>query len=156
MTNQPAPNHGLAKIDIFRILGIQGNSPDHEALLSEFQDAIWEDTMNSEVTDNLTEADIAKVEAILENETLSDSQRQEQLYGLLMDKVPNIEEVLQNKTVQLKADMLMQRVEGLRQYWQSQGNAQSIATVDAAEKAMYDGDYATTLSLLEQVTVATH
>lgn len=140
----------LSELNIFEILGVTDVSPeDKEALLGELQDAIWEQLVDSEIADTMTETDLVQFEAILNEENMNLDEKRSQLFAVLNDRIPNLDEKLAESTNRMKHELLESRIDGLSEYFAQ--DAVSLAKVNEAHDVFEAGNYAHAISLLNEL-----
>lgn len=142
----------LAQADIFTILGVfDATAEDKEGLLGELQDAIWEEVVDSELGAKLTEADIVAVENILNDEAKSVEQRRNELYSMLVDKIPNLSDLLSAKTDEIKLGLLDERLQGMKAYHAKNATiTESLNKVSALMDAGQYNDVITGLNAIQK------
>lgn len=115
----------LQKMSIFEMLGVEGSEEEKEAFLSEVQDVIWQDVVENDLAPLLTEPELDEVEAMLNNEQTPEDTKRDYLFDLILKKVPNAEEVLLERTMQLKSDLLHERLHGMQEFFKDKPEALS-------------------------------
>ncbi len=136
----------LAQLDIFTMLGVTGTEDEKEQFLDELQDLVWQDFVDVDLMDKLEDRDMDEVEGILADDTLSVKDQQEKLVGVLQRIMPDFEDVLLNKALELKEDMLRERIAGLMEYYKDR--AAELAKVNQAEDLVNDEKYKEAVDLL--------
>jgi hypothetical protein len=120
----------LQKMSIFEMLGVQGTEEEKEAFLSEVQDVIWQDVVENDLAPLLTESELDEVQAMLNNEATPEDEKRDYLFDMILKKVPNAEEVLLERTMQLKSDLLHERLHGMQQFFVN--NPDALAKLEVA------------------------
>lgn len=147
----PAPNNtDFEKFDIFTILGVAEDDPDREAFRAELEDAIWEEIMEKEVAEQLSDEDLDRVDAILADDSRNPEDQRNALFGLLAEKLPNMEEVVREYTVQAKSELLYQRLAGLKEFYQN--DQSKLEQVQKAEELYDHGNLVETVHALNAIT----
>lgn len=118
-------SEAIQNMSIFDMLGVEGTEEEKELFLTQIQDIIWQDVVETDLAPLLSDAELDEVEAFLSNDQKSDDEKRDHLFGLIIDKVPNAESVLLTRTMQLKSDLLMERLEGMKEYFKNDTAAQS-------------------------------
>ncbi len=118
-------SQAIQNMSIFDMLGVQGTEEEKEAFLTQVQDVIWQDVVETDLAPLLSDAEIEAVEKMLNDEGKTDEEKRDYLFGLIIDKVPDAESVLLTRTMQLKSDLLSERLEGMKEYFQGKAEAQS-------------------------------
>ena len=142
----PTAQQTLQRMDIFDILGAQGTNEEKEAFLEELQDVIWQEVFEKHVSEKLTDDDVKAVEGIIADEAMEDDAKRVKLFEMLRDKVPDLDSILLDRTVQLKADMLQQRLEGMKEFYAS--NADATGKLSQAEQMWGAEQYQEMVDLL--------
>ncbi len=126
--------------NIFTLLGIQdGSVQEKEQFLNELQQVIWEDFLEKDLELLISKEEQTKVEQILANQELSQLQQQEQILDYLADLIPDLEEIMLEKALELKQDMVKERVEGLKQFYA--GDDQALAKIEQAQALLAQGKW---------------
>lgn len=149
-----APNltlKSLAKVDLFKLLGVSGSEEEKQRFLDELQDLVWQEFIDTELMALLDEQQMDQVIQVIGDTSLSDEQQQQQLIKLVEQVVPDYEQVLVNKALELKADMLAERIEGLKERFA--GQAESLAKVKQAEELLNDSKWQEAVDVLGEVEV---
>lgn len=120
----------LQKMSIFEMLGVVGTEEEKEAFLTEVQDVIWQDVVENDLAPLLDEAELNEVEAMLNDEQASEDVKRDYLFDMILKKVPNAEEVLLSRTMQLKSDLLHERLHGMQQFFT--GNEAALQKLEVA------------------------
>lgn len=148
---QPAQNktasQSLEDQNIFDLLGVNdGTSQEKEAFLDELQQVIWEDFLDQDVQLLITESEMADMKQISEKQGLTEEQRQEEIVTFLEKLIPDLEEIMLEKALELKADMVRERIAGLKEYYA--GKAEELKQVDEAERLINDDQWKSAADLL--------
>ncbi len=145
----PQTAQQLAITDIFSLLGIEGTTDeDREAFLNQLQDAIWEEVVEDELLETMTDEEVDSIEQTIVNEEITADEKRNTLFGMLSSKVPNLEEKLAETTNRLKYELLGERVDGLREFYAE--NAEQLGVLDQAEQLIETGKVAEAISLLNK------
>lgn len=146
--NPPAAQQ-LATMDIFSLLGIENASDEErEMFLNQLQDAIWEEVVEDELLEKLTEEEVNSIEQTVNDENMSADDKRNALFSMLSDKVPNLEERLADSTNQLKFDLLGERVDGLREYYKDKPDQLSV--LDQVEQMVESGNVTEAVNMLNK------
>lgn len=147
----PAPASDFEALDIFTILGVAEDDPDKDAFRSELEDAIWEEIMEREVADKLSDEELEHMDQVLLDENKSAEEQRNAMFGLLAEKLPNMDEVIRRYTTQAKTDLLYERVEGMKEYFQNQGDQAKLDQVNRASQLFEQGEYVATVTALNAI-----
>jgi len=145
----PQAAQQLATMDIFSLLGIEGTTDeDREAFLNQLQDAIWEEVVEDELLEQMTDEEVDSIEQTIVNEDIAAEEKRNTLFSMLSDKVPNLEEKLAETTNRLKYDLLGERVDGLREFYAE--NAQQLGVLDQVEQLVEAGNVVEAVAMLNK------
>lgn len=139
-----------------------GTDQDKEAFLDELQSIIWEDFLADDVKSLITEEEQAKLQEILQspdqgvqpNDQQPDDQqqndkKQQEVVNFLEPLIPDLEEIMLEKALELKADLFKERLLGMRDLYA--GQEEVMRTIEQAEEAMADDKWRTATQLLNEV-----
>lgn len=136
--------------NIFDLLGVtDGNQDEREKFLDELQQVIWEDFLEYDVELLLTKDELLELRAKVDVKQPLSEQEQEDVISFLEDKVTNLEEIMLDKALQLKGDMVRERVSGMKDLYA--GNEEALKKIAEAEVALADEKWADVASLLNSV-----
>lgn len=144
-----AQNNSLANTSIFTLLGIDGTDGEKETLVQDLEHTIWQSVMDEVYVNQFTDEEFEQIEDILDNEDLTEAQRQERVRALLAPKVPDLEQRLIAKTEEVKRGMLKSRLEGLMTH--HRGNAAALQTLRMASDMFAQSRYADCLRLINSL-----
>lgn len=134
--------------NIFVLLGVtDSNQQEKEAFLDELQQVVWEDFLEHDLELLITEEEKAKVDELLAKS--SDQAMQEELVVYLEKLIPDLEEIVYEKALELKADMVEERIAGMKDYYQD--NAQAMSQIDQAEKLIEQNQWRTAAEVLNAI-----
>jgi hypothetical protein len=133
--------------NIFEMLGVQdGTEEEREAFLDELQQVIWEDFLENDVKLLITGEEQAELDGIMQQADLPDLERQEQIIVFLEKLVPDLEEIMLEKALELKAELFKERVMGTRDFFQ--GDAEKLQGLDAVSSLVDQGKWRSAASQL--------
>lgn len=136
--------------NIFDLLGVtDGNQDEREKFLDELQQVIWEDFLEYDVELLLTKDELATLRTMVDVKQPLSEQEQEDVITFLEDKVTNLEEIMLDKALQLKGDMVRERVSGMKDLYA--GNEEALRKIADAEVALAEEKWADVASLLNSV-----
>lgn len=116
-------NQTLESQNVFFLLGVdESQSEQKEAFLDELQQVIWEDFLESDVKLLITQDEYAQLEQIMAKTDLSEEDKQEEMVVFLEKLIPDLEEIMLEKAVELKGDMFKERIIGLKEYFSGQND----------------------------------
>lgn len=135
-----AMSQSLEDQNIFFLLGVtNGTDQEKESFLDELQQVIWEDFLENDVELLITEEEMTELKGIMAQKEVGNLELQEKIIVFLEKLIPDLEEIMLEKALELKEDMARERVAGMREYFAS--DATKLAGIDAAEKKMNDGQW---------------
>lgn len=125
----------LEEQNIFVLLGVE-NSKDEEkeSFLDELQQVIWEDFLENDVRLLITQEEYIEFEKIVDNLEQNDEEKQEELLVYLEKLIPDIEEIMMEKAIELKAEMFHERILGLKEFYADKPEA--LEKLSKAEEQM--------------------
>jgi hypothetical protein len=136
--------------NIFFLLGVEdGTTEEKERFLDELQQVVWEDFLENDLELLITTQEKERVDQILNNADLSDLDKQEQVLNYLSNLIPDLEEIMLEKALELKQEMVKERVEGMRQYYADKEEA--LGKIDQAAQMFAQGKWSYGAKLLNQV-----
>jgi hypothetical protein len=139
----------LQKMSIFEMLGVEGTEEEKEAFLSEVQDVIWQDVVENDLAPLLSEAEMDEVDAMLNDESANEDTKRDYLFDLILKKVPNAEEVLLERTMQLKSDLLHERFHGMQQFFAN--NPEAMQKLEVAHGHIDADEHEEAVALLNEL-----
>ncbi len=122
----PASNQGsaipvsqtLEDQNIFFLLGVDdGTDEEKESFLDELQQVIWEDFLENDVQLLITEEEKQGLQQIQVKTGVSEEDKQEEMVVYLEKLIPDLEEIMLEKALELKEDMVKERIAGMREYY---------------------------------------
>lgn len=141
-------NQSLEAQNIFDLLGVSDGKPEEkEAFLDELQDVIWEDFLGHDVDLLLTEEEMAKLNALKAKGNAPEVQ--EEILVFLEKLIPDLEDMMMDKAIELKEDMVMERIAGMREFHSQ--NAAALEKITQAEKHISEGHWADASQLLNSI-----
>lgn len=123
--------------NIFFMLGVKdGTEQEREEFLNDLQDIVWEDFLAEDTQLLLTEEEQNELKEIQSQSYDSDDAKQEAVVVYLDKKIPDLEEMILEKALELKQDIFRERVAGMREYFA--GQQEPLQTIDQAEQLAFD------------------
>jgi len=133
-------SQALEDQNIFFLLGVtDGTDEEREAFLDELQQVIWEDFLDNDVELLVTEEEMEGMKKIMARKELSDEQMQEETVVYLEKLIPDLEEIMLEKALELKEDMVRERIAGMREYYAQDEKA--LAEISEAEALLNDSQW---------------
>ncbi len=138
--------------NIFDLLGVKdGTDEQREQFLDELQQVIWEDFLENDARLLLTEDEMAQLKAILDKSTENSLEQQEEVVVFLEKLIPDLEDIMLEKALDLKADLFKERIIGTREYVAA--DAAKIAVVDQAEEHMQQNKWRSASNSLDTIKI---
>lgn len=148
----------LENQNIFFMLGAEESTEKvKEDFLNELQEVVWEDFLQNDVSLLITSEESVKFNEIMEKK--SQAQRdgkkeelekiQDELVAYLESLIPDLEDIMLEKALDLKADLFSERIAGLREYFAS--NQDSLNKLDEAEKKMFENKWKTAATIVNGI-----
>jgi 3-oxoacyl-ACP reductase-like protein len=151
---QPASNsvESLEAQNIFELLGVNnGSDADKESFLDELQQVIWEDFLTSDIQLLLTRAELAEVQTI-RAQNPDAAKQQEAVVTYLEKLIPDLENIMLEKALELKREMVNERIAGMRSFLA--GKPEKLAELTKAEELVRQGKWATVTRSLNSLAAS--
>lgn len=151
---QPASNsvESLEAQNIFELLGVNnGSDADKESFLDELQQVIWEDFLTSDIQLLLTRAELAEVQTI-RAQNPDAAKQQEAVVTYLEKLIPDLESIMLEKALELKREMVNERIAGMRSFLA--GKPEKLAELTKAEELVRQGKWATVTRSLNSLAAS--
>lgn len=117
--------------NIFFLLGVEDVADEEkEAFLDELQQVIWEDFLENDVQLLITENENVELQQIMDKSYPSDLDKQEAIVVYLEKLIPDLEEVMLEKAMDLKREMVDERLVSMREVFAT--DAATLQTIDQA------------------------
>lgn len=148
----------LSAYDAFsvqQILDLQGTPEEIAQFQEEVEDRIFFDVIEAALAESLTDEQVQEVTELLNQDFESTERIQVALMGELERVMPDFKQRIEAAMRETKEDLLMARLEGLKEYWAEK--PESLAILTAAEGQVSNLDIAgvlKTLSTLPKVAVS--
>lgn len=158
--SQPAPVSGglesssqsetLEDQNIFFLLGVRdGTDQQKEAFLDELQQVIWEDFLEFDVKLLITSDEMTQLQELLNSQTDKDLEKQEKIVIFLEKLIPDLEDIMLEKALELKEEMVRERASGLRQYYAEK--PEKLQRLGEAEQLMDAGKWYSAAHLMNSL-----
>lgn len=123
--------------NIFFLLGVDdGSDEEKESFLDELQQVIWEDFLENDVQLLITEEENQGLKQIQAKTDFSEEDKQEEMVVYLEKLIPDLEEIMLEKALELKEDMVRERIAGMRDYYADK--PAELQKLDQAEALLKD------------------
>lgn len=134
-TTPMSKSETLEDQNIFFLLGVRdGTDQEKESFLDELQQVIWEDFLEFDVKLLITSEEMIELKQMLDSQTDRDLEKQEKIIVYLEKLIPDLEEIMLEKALELKEEMVRERVSGLRQYYADKPD--KMQRIDEAERLL--------------------
>lgn len=145
-----SPAESLEDQNIFVLLGVNdGPDEDKEKFLDELQQVIWEDFLEYDVKLLITSDEYEEFKKIQAEPIANELEKQEKIVVFLEKLVPDLEEIMLEKALELKGDMVRERIAGMKEYYAT--NPQALETIAKAEAIIQENKWGTAASMLNSL-----
>lgn len=142
-------SEALETLNIFELLGVSdGSEQEKESFLDELQQVIWEDFLENDLDLLVTAEEKGQVDEILAQD-LPDLEKQEKIITMLEKVIPDLEEIMLEKALELKEDLVRERVASMKDFYQ--GDQAKLQQVGKAEDLINQGKWLSAAKILNQV-----
>lgn len=146
----PAASEALEDQNIFFMLGVtEGTEAEKEQFLDELQQVIWEDFLEYDVKLLITSDEMEEFQHLVADKNPHDLEQQEKIVVFLEKLIPDLEEIMLEKALQLKAEMVQERLAGLREYFA--GQEAPLQSLDQAERLMQEEKWYSAAQLMNSL-----
>lgn len=144
-------SQALEDQNVFNLLGVE-DAPEEEkeSFLDELQQVIWEDFLDNDVQLLITEDEMTGLQQIMDRPDLEELQKQEEIVVYLEKLIPDLEEVMLEKALELKADMMRERISGMKEYYADQPEV--VSKIDQANALVEQEKWREAAELLNSIT----
>lgn len=153
--SQPAVSNSttsetLEDQNIFYLLGVDnGTDQQKETFLDELQQVIWEDFLENDVQLLLTKEEYEQLQQLTKNNTKTPLAEQEAVVVFLEKLIPDLEEIMLEKALELKADLVKERVAGLKEL--HAGKTEELKKIEEAENLVTQEKWLSAARLLNSL-----
>jgi oligoribonuclease NrnB/cAMP/cGMP phosphodiesterase (DHH superfamily) len=140
MASNKQISQALEDQSIFDLVGdTEGTHEEREKFLDELQKVVWDDFLDNDVELLLTEEELHPLEEIVTRADTDQLTKQQEIVSYLQTKIPDLEEIMMEKALKLKDDLLHERIAGMERFYADKPAA--LAKINAAKVAIADGLY---------------
>ncbi len=142
--------------NIFFMLGVEDGSDEvKENFLNELQKVIWDDFLENDVNLLITSEEKVKFDELIAKKELSEKQGlteeaseeiQDALVTYLESLIPDLEDIMLEKALDLKSDLYVERINGLRDYYAN--DSAMLEKISESEKLMSEEKWYSSAALL--------
>lgn len=137
--------------NIFMMLGVSDGTPEQrETFLDELQQVIWEDFLEYDVKLLTTKEEQVELEKMISSTGVSELEKQEKIVVYLEKLIPDLEEIMLEKALELKEEMVRERVKSMREFFTDKPEV--LAKIDSAEEMMNGGKWRSAVALLNSLS----
>ncbi len=137
----------LENQNIFELLGVvDGTEAERESFLDELQQVIWEDMLENDVPQLITAEELTQLDGIKAQTFASELEKQEAIITFLEKIIPDLEEIMLEKALELKEDMMRERISGMREYYVNQ--AEPLQKIASAEELINSDKWRSAATIL--------
>ena len=128
--------------NIFTLLGVtDGTEEEKSRFLDDLQQVIWEDFLENDVALLILDSEHQKLKEIIGVSSANLSiETQEKIIEYLEELIPDLEEIMVDKAVRLKADLFRERVESLKTLYSN--DQHKLQKCMQAESYIHEGSWA--------------
>ncbi|MBD3250439.1 MAG: hypothetical protein GF381_02640 [Candidatus Pacebacteria bacterium] len=145
-----ADSEKLIDQNIFFLLGVDdGSDEEKDRFLDELQQVIWEDFVQRDLELLVTIEEKEEVDQILNDANLSELEKQEKVLVKLEKVIPDLEEIMLEKAVELKQDLVKERLASMRQFYSD--NPEFVQQVNQANSLFSQGKWRSGAELLNKL-----
>ena len=151
-TNEPIKSvEPFEEQNIFELLGvIDADQADKEAFLDELQQALWDDFLDKDLPLLVKPEQLEEIQQLRQQDSLSETELQSQLIAKVEELVPDVEEIILEKALELKEVMIRERLIGLKQYFTNR--ASKLDEIQKAEQEFSAERWKTGAQILNNLT----
>lgn len=151
--NANSTSESIEDQNIFFLLGVaNGSDEQKEAFLDELQQVIWEDFLEYDVKLLVTSDELTQLQKLLD-ESEENLDQQEEVVKFLEKLIPDLEEIMLEKALELKEEMVRERAAGLKTFYADK--PESIKRVEEAVKLMDEGKWYSAAHAMNSLTPPT-
>lgn len=133
-------SQALEDQSIFDLVGdTEGTMQEREKFLDELQKVVWDDFLDNDVELLLTEEEMHPLEEIVTRENTDQLTKQQEIVKYLEAKIPDLEEIMMEKALKLKEDLLQERISGMEKFYADK--PANLAKINEAKIAIASGLY---------------
>lgn len=139
----------IAEQNIFEMLGVTDGTPEQrEQFLDELQTVIWDDFIESDVKLLLTDQEQQELKQLMQPDPKA-IEAQERAVVYLEKLIPDLEDIMLEKALQLKEEMARERLRALTELYRNDEGKQAI--IRQAQEKMDQKQWRTATTLLNSL-----
>jgi hypothetical protein len=125
--------------NIFMMLGVEAGDDDlKEKFLDQLQEVIWDDFLGNDVELLLSEEENTQFKVYKDKvdsaQTESQEKSKDEMVDFLEKNIPDLEDIMLEKALDLKADLFAERISGMKEYFSDKPD--ELSGVNKAESQM--------------------
>jgi hypothetical protein len=141
----------LESQNLFTMLALEDLSDEEkEAFLKDLEQLIWDNFVDVELPLLLNSEEKSQADQILADNNKTENERKEALLVYLEKFVPNLEEIMYKKALNLKREMFEERLKKLRASAAEENNLSLMADLDQIQELIEADRYKTAVNLLNK------
>lgn len=149
-TSPSTTSESLEDQNIFYLLGVEnGTNEQKETFLDELQQVIWEDFLENDVQLLLTKDEMSQLQQMTGDDMKKPLMEQEAVVVFLEKLIPDLEEIMLEKALELKADLVKERIAGMRELMS--GKTEELAKISDAEQLLNEDKWLSAARLLNTI-----
>lgn len=140
--------------NIFFMLGVeQGDDELKEKFLDQLQEVIWDDFLTNDVELLLTGEELVEFKTHKQKADTTQGDAQEsakdEMVEYLEKLVPDLEDIMLEKALDLKADLFVERINGAKEFFAQ--NPEKLELVSKAEQLMFEDKWRSSAQALNSI-----
>ena len=146
-----AKHEKLEDQNIFTLLGVEdGDESEKSQFLDQLQQVIWEDFLENDVSLLVLDSEHQKLKELIGDSTAQLSiETQEKVIEYLEELIPDLEEIMVDKAIRLKADLFKERVESLKKLFAE--DSEKLMIITTVESHVHSGSWASAAATLNSL-----
>ncbi|MEA2056275.1 MAG: hypothetical protein U9O78_00960 [Patescibacteria group bacterium] len=149
--NNKKNSEKLEEQNIFTLLGVEGGDQEEkEQFLDELQQVIWEDFLENDLPLLVTTAEKKDIDQILDDKDLNDLDKQDKIIQYLDKLIPDLEEIMLEKALELKEELVLERVAAMKKFYAGDQTKQN--KISQAQELYNQNKWASGTKLLNQIS----
>lgn len=133
-------SEALEDQNVFFLLGVtDGTLEERETFLTELQDVVWEDFLGFDVKLLITNDEYEEFRQLTEGQDNKEPQQQERIIAFLQPLIPDLDEILEEKTLEFKGDLVLERIIGMKAFFA--GQEELLVQLDHARALIDEGQW---------------
>lgn len=154
MGSDLASDEDIETQNIFFMLGVEEGDDDlKEKFLDQLQEVIWDDFLTNDVELLLTQDEFAEFKTQKEKADTASGDTQEEAKDALVEYleglIPDLEDIMLEKALDLKADLFVERVNSMKQLFAQK--PEELDQIARAEQLMYEDKWKSSATLLNGI-----